>query len=104
MEKSFYSVLKGEFLTKNTSLKNWGVIFFVLGLLLVMVWSSHRTYEKVIEISKLNKLKREIRAEYIDTNTALTRLKLESSIREKVEVMGLKPADEAPKKLIIKIR
>ncbi len=102
MEKSFYSVLKGEFLTGSTSLKNWGVIFFVLGLLLVMVWSSHSAYEKVLEISRLNKLKREIRAEYIDTNTTLTRLKLESSVRRKVEGIGLKPADEAPKKLIIK--
>jgi hypothetical protein len=64
-----------------------------------MISNAHNADEKVTQISELNKLKRELRAEYIDTQTTLMRMKMESNIREKAQKMGLKPAQTPPKRI-----
>ena len=91
--------LRGSFLTDESAFKNWRIIIFVVVLLLVMISSSHKADKKVIEISNLNKLKRELRAEYVDTGTILMRMKMESSIREKAKSRGLEPSKTPPKKI-----
>ena len=85
VKKSLYELLKGGFLIDESSFKNWRMMFFIVALLLIMISSAHSTDKKVIEISKLNKQKRELRAEYIDTQTTLMRMKMESSIRQKAK-------------------
>jgi len=97
--KGIYSVLRGEFLTDDSSVKNWRVIFFVVFLLLVMIWSAHSIQEKVVELERLKKLKKELRAEFIDTSTILMQMKLESNVRNKVKYMGLAPAKTPPQKI-----
>jgi len=97
--KGIYSVLRGEFLTDDSSLKNWRVIFFVVFLLLVMIWSAHSVQEKVVELDSLKKMKKELRAEFIDTSTILMQMKLESNVRNKVSKMGLAPAKTPPQKI-----
>ena len=97
--KGIYSVLRGGFLTDESSVQNWRIIFFVVFLLLVMIWSSHSVQEKVVELDSLKKLKKELRAEYIDTSTILMKMKLESAIRREVGVMGLSPAKTPPQKI-----
>ena len=99
-----YDVLRGSFLTDESAAKNWRVIFFVVILLLVMIWSSHSADEKVVEIAELNKIKRELRAEYVDTSTILMRMKLESAIRKKVKASGLSPAEDPPQKIKVIIK
>lgn len=102
--KNIYDVLRGSFLTDDGALKNWGIIVFVVGLSLIMIWSSHSSDEKVVEIAELNRKKREIRAEYIDTKTTLARMKLESSIRKKVIGKGLSPAKTPPQKIKVTVK
>ena len=58
VKKSLYELLKGGFLIDESSFKNWRMMFFIVALLLIMISSAHSTDKKVIEISKLNKLKR----------------------------------------------
>lgn len=99
IKKKVYGFLRGSFLTDESAFKNWRVIIFVVVLLLVMISSSHKADKKVIEISNLNKLKRELRAEYVDTGTILMRMKMESSIREKAKSRGLEPSKTPPKKI-----
>ena len=101
VKKSLYELLKGGFLIDESSFKNWRMMFFIVTLLLIMISSAHSTDKKVIEISKLNKLKRELRAEYIDTQTTLMRMKMESNIRQKAAERGLKPSEIPPKKIKI---
>ncbi|MFT7442769.1 MAG: hypothetical protein ACI9Q3_001146, partial [Maribacter sp.] len=81
IKKGVYGFLRGSFLTDESAFKNWRIIIFVVGLLLIMISSAHNSDRKVIAISELNKLKRELRAEYVDTGTILIRMKMESSIR-----------------------
>ncbi|MDX6746465.1 FtsL-like putative cell division protein [Polaribacter sp. PL03] len=99
IKKSVYGFLRGSFLTDESAFNNWRIIIFVVGLLLIMISSSHKADKKVIKISELNKLKRELRAEYVDTGTILMRMKMESSIREKAKHRGLMPSQTPPKKI-----
>lgn len=101
---NIYNVLKGSFLTDDSSVKNWRLIIFVMSLLLIMIWSAHSADEKVVEIAELNKKKREIRAAYIDANTALTQVKMESNIRKKVYRLGLSSAKKPPKKIKVIVK
>ncbi|CAM1334044.1 FtsL-like putative cell division protein [Tenacibaculum aestuariivivum] len=94
-----YDVLRGRFLTDEGSFNNWRIFIFVVTLLLIMISSSHSLDAKVVKIAKLNKLKRELKAEDFDTSTALTKMRLESSIREKVKHRNLFPANKPPQKI-----
>jgi len=104
VKRGVYDFLRGSFLTGESSFKNWRIIIFVVVLLLVMISSAHNADKKVIQISKLNKKKRELRAEYVDTGTILMRMKMESSIREKVKSRGLKPLESPPKKIKVTVK
>lgn len=104
VRKGVYSFLRGSFLTDESAFKNWRIIIFVMFLMLIIIYSSHSTERKVFEISELNKKKRELRAEYVDTGTILMRLKMESSIREKAKERGLKPSEVPPKKIKVTIK
>ena len=99
VKKGVYDFLRGSFLTDESAFKNWRIIIFVVILLLVMISSAHRADKKVITISELNKKKRELRAEYVDTGTILMRMKMESNIRAKAKERGLKPSLTPPKKI-----
>jgi len=97
--KGVYDLLRGSFLTDESSLKNWRIILFVVVLLLLMIWSAHEVQAKAIKVAELKKEKKELRAEYIDTSTILMRMRLESSVRKKVVKMGLAPAKKPPQKI-----
>ena len=99
VKRNIYDLLRGSFLTDASAFKNWRIIIFVVGLLLFMITSGHNADGKVIEIAELNKKKRELRAEYVDTGTVLMRMKMESSIRKKAKDRGLKPSETPPKKI-----
>ncbi|AUC20841.1 MULTISPECIES: FtsL-like putative cell division protein [Polaribacter] len=104
VKKGVYDFLRGSFLTDEAAFKNWRIIIFVVVLLLIMITSAHKAERKVIQISKLNKEKRELRAVYVDTGTILMRMKMESSIREKAKARGLEPLKSPPKKIKVTIK
>ncbi|APZ44958.1 S-adenosyl-methyltransferase [Polaribacter reichenbachii] len=104
VKKGIYDFLRGSFLTDESAFKNWRIIIFVVLLMLIMIYSAHSSEKKVFEISELNKRKRELRAEYVDTGTILMRMKMESSIREKAKARGLKPSETPPKKIKVTIK
>ncbi len=104
VKKNIYDILKGSFLTNESSFENWKMLVFVVGLLLVMISSSHSADAKVVKIAKLNKEKRRLRAENVDTSTRLMRIKLESSIKKKVKNLGLKSSEKPPKKIKVTVK
>jgi hypothetical protein len=98
-KKGIYSFLRGSFLTDEFAFKNWRIIIFVVILLLIMITSAHNAEKKVYKISELNKKKRELRAASLDVETILTRMEMESSIREQAKARGLRPSEGPPKKI-----
>ena len=99
VKSNIYNVLRGRFLTGESSFKNWRLIVFIVFLLLIMITSAHKADQKVLRIAELNKKKRELNADFIDTGTMLTKMKLESSIRNQVKSRGLYPAKTPPQKI-----
>ncbi|WP_369047829.1 FtsL-like putative cell division protein [Tenacibaculum sp. UWU-22] len=103
VKKNIYGILRGNFLTNESSFKNWRIFIFVVTLFLFMISSAHSADEKVVKIAKLNKIKRKLHAQYIDIGTILTRMKMESSIRKKVQSVGLVPATTPPERIKVEI-
>ena len=71
-------------------------MFFIVGLMLVMIASSHNSDKKVMEIASRNKKNKEWRAEFLDPRAIAMKMKLESTIKNKVAGLGLSPSTEPP--------
>jgi len=100
----FSNLLRGDFLVKGNAQKNWKVIFAVLSMSIVMITCSHQTDEKIIKKGKLQKKIKVLKAEYLDSATKVTRLKMESSVAEKVKQQGLVSGIEPPVKIVVKTK
>ena len=94
-----YDILKGGFLVDDGAFKNWRIIVYVVFLLLFMISSSHNADRKVMEIARMNKQMKMMKSLYIDSGTSLTRMKMESSVREKVKEEGLSSSKTPPIKI-----
>lgn len=103
IQQNIFKFLRGEFLLNEDAFKNWRMVIFVIFLLMLMVRSGHITDEKVMNITKLNKQERELRAEYIALRSQSMKLKLESNVVENVKEMGLKQSN-TPVKIIREVK
>lgn len=101
IKNSVYDLLKGKFLIEEDSFKNWRFILFIVALVMLMIASGHNSDKKVMEIARLNKEIKELRAEFVDTRSISMKMKLESTMRNKVEAFGLKPSETPPE--VIKV-
>jgi hypothetical protein len=101
IKKNIYNILKGNFLISDDALKTWQFLVFIVVLMLLMISSAHYSDKQVLEIAKLNKEIKELKAEFVDTRSIAMKIKLESNIKKKVEILGLKPSENPPE--IIKV-
>lgn len=103
MRKGVLDILKGKFLVSGeTAPKNWIFILFISFLAAVMIASSHSADSKVHEIAALNEHVKELRSEFIDGQTDVQKLKLESEILKKLGEDGLFPSENPPFKISVK--
>jgi|SRR5699024_544010 len=101
MEKSFYNLIRGQFLMNDTASKNWMFIVYLSFLALVMIGVSHRTDEKVHQITQMSTQLKEIKSRYVDVRMQRMQLQLESEMIHKMEARGLKPSYTPPVKIVI---
>ncbi|WP_088340636.1 FtsL-like putative cell division protein [Robiginitalea sediminis] len=101
MKKGIVAILKGTFLVSGDALRNWKFILFASALATIMIASSHAADRKVHQIAAMNDEVRELRSEFVETRSRAQRLKLESTIRERVREVGLLPAQSPPRKILI---
>jgi len=102
-KQTLYNILKGKFLVDEDAKKNWGFIIFLTVLALLMITSSHQIDKKVQKIAILNKEKRELRSKFVSTKSDLMRLRMESSISQKLAERGLFISQTPPKKIEVKV-
>lgn len=102
MKKGFLDILRGKFLVSGDAPKNWLFIIYASSLATVMIASSHSADRKVHHVAALNEEVRELRSEFVDMRSDVQRLKLESSVRQSVEVKGLQPSETPPKTIKVK--
>ena len=98
MKKNIYSILRGKFLISDDSFKNWRIIIFVSVLAVVMIASSHSADKKVHDIARLTNEVKELRSAFVDGRSKLMRLKMESTIINKVADKGIEISEIPPKK------
>tara|TARA_R110002050_G_scaffold179118_2_gene312338 strand:- start:3089 stop:3406 length:318 start_codon:yes stop_codon:yes gene_type:complete len=102
MRKGILDILKGKFLVSGDAPKNWIFIIFTSFLAAIMIASSHSADSKVHQIAALNEEVKELRSEFIDGQTDVQKLKLESEILKTVAVEGLLPSENPPFKIRVK--
>ncbi len=102
MRESIIDILKGKFLVSGDAPKNWLFIIFASFLATIMIASSHSADVKVHRIAALNEEVKELRSQFVDMRSDMQRLKLESTILQTVEEVGLHPSETPPKKIKIK--
>lgn len=102
MKKGVYGILRGTFLIGDDSFKYWRRILFISGLAVVMIASAHSADEKVYKIAKMSDEVKELRSAFVDGRSKLMRLKMESTIIEKVSEKGIQTSEIPPKKIKVK--
>ncbi|WP_340075470.1 FtsL-like putative cell division protein [Leptobacterium sp. I13] len=101
MKRNFMDILKGRFLVSEDAIKNWRFILFASVLAVIMIASAHSVDKKVMQIANLNNEVKELKSEFVDVRSALQKLKLESTVAERVREKGLSPSSTPPKKIKI---
>ncbi|MFV8224889.1 FtsL-like putative cell division protein [Christiangramia aquimixticola] len=104
MKKGFYNLLKANFLISEDAVKNWRFIVFCTILAIIMIASSHNAEKKVHQIAKLSNEVRELRSEHIERRSSLMKIKMESTITDRMAEKGVGPSDTPPNKIRVIIK
>lgn len=104
MKPNIYSLLKAKFLVSDDSLKNWKFIVFLVFLAMIMIANNHSYDEKNYRIATLKNEVKELRSKFVDTQSNLMQIKMESTITKKMEEKGIKPSEVPPRKIIVKAK
>ncbi|MFV8354834.1 FtsL-like putative cell division protein [Flavobacterium sp. XS1P32] len=99
MKNGVYSLLKARFLINDDALKNWRFIVFLILLAIIMIANTQRFEQKVFEITALSNQVKELRSEFFDRRSELMKLKLESTISDKMLQRQIYPSTVPPVKI-----
>ncbi len=101
MKKKVLHILKGDFLFDSGAMKQWAFFAYIIILVVLMITSGHRFDKKAIQVIDLSKRSKEMRALFIATRSEAVKLKLETTIKKRVEKRGLFPSETPPYKIIV---
>lgn len=99
MKNGIYSILKAKFLVNEDSVKNWRFIVFLILLAIIMIANTHSYEKKIYQISDLTNEVKELRSEFVDRRSELMKIKMESTVAQKMEGRGILPSSVPPKKI-----
>jgi hypothetical protein len=97
-----YDILKAKFLIDDDSMKNWRFIVFLIALAIIMIANTQRFEQKVFKINELTNEVKELRSEFVDRRSDLMKLRMESTVSQKMEEKQIFPSTVPPTK--IKVR
>lgn len=102
MSNGVYDILKAKFLIDDDSMKNWRFIVFLIALAIIMIANTQRFEQKVFKINELTNEVKELRSEFVDRRSDLMKLRMESTVSQKMEEKQIFPSTVPPVK--IKVR
>ncbi len=102
MKNGVYSILKARFLLDEDAIKNWRFIVFIILLAIAMIANTQSYEQKVFRIAELTNEVKELRSEFVDRRSELMKLKMESTIAQKMEAKQIKPSTVPPIKIKVK--
>lgn len=68
-------------------------------LAIIMIANTHSYEKKLFKIADLNKENKELRSVFADSRTELMKLKMESTISNKMKQKGIRPSEVPPTKI-----
>jgi hypothetical protein len=104
MKHGVYGILKARFLINEdaNAAKNWRFIVFVILLAIIMIANTQRYEQKVFKIIALTNEVKELRSQFVDRRSELMKLKMESTVSEKMEAKLIFPSAVPPIKIKVK--
>ncbi|MFA9190979.1 FtsL-like putative cell division protein [Flavobacterium sp. FZUC8N2.13] len=102
MKASVYNLLKARFLIDDDAIKNWRFIVFLIVLAIVMIANTQRYEQKVFKIAELTSEVKEMRSEFVDRRSELMKLRMESTVSEKMLEKEIFPSTVPPVKIKVK--
>ncbi|RAR71472.1 FtsL-like putative cell division protein [Flavobacterium aciduliphilum] len=102
MRGGVYNILKARFLVNEDATKNWRFILYIVFLAILMIANSHRYDQKIFKIADLTNEVKELRSEFVDKRSELMKLRMESTVSEKMERIGIVPSQVPPQKIKVK--
>jgi hypothetical protein len=102
MKNSFINILKARFLIDDDAIKNWRFIVFLIVLAIIMIANTQRYEQKVFRIAALTNEVKELRSEFVDRRSQLMKLKMESTVSEKMVAKEIFPSTVPPIKIKVK--
>jgi hypothetical protein len=102
MKNGVYNLLKARFLIDDDAIKNWRFIVFVIVLAIIMIANTQRYEQKVFRIAELTNRVKELRSEFVDRRSELMKLKMESTVADKMIEKQIFPSTVPPIKIKVK--
>ena len=102
MKNGVYGILKARFLIDDDAMKNWRFIVFLILLAITMIANTQQFEQKVFRIAELTNQVKELRSEFVDRRSELMKLKMESTVSEKMESKQIFPSSVPPIKIQVK--
>ena len=102
MKASIYNILKARFLINDDATKNWRFIVFVIVLAIIMIANTQRFEQKVFKIAALTTQVKELRSQFVDRRSQLMKLRMESTVSEKMIAKEIFPSTVPPVKIKVK--
>jgi hypothetical protein len=102
MKKGIYGILKARFLIEDDAVKSWRFIVFLIALAIIMIANTQRFEQKVFKIAELTNQVKELRSEFVDRRSELMKLKMESTVSEKMIEKNIFPSTVPPVKIKVK--
>lgn len=102
MKGSVYNILKARFLVNEDATKNWRFIVFLILLAIIMIANTNRYEQKIFKITELTNEVKELRSEFVDRRSELMKLRMESTVSEKMVEKEIFPSSVPPVKIKVK--
>lgn len=104
MKNGVYDILKARYLINEdaNAAKNWRFIVFIIFLAIVMIANTQNYEKKVFRIIALTNEVKELRSEFVDRRSELMKLKMESTVSQKMEEKQIYPSSVPPVKIKVK--
>ena len=102
MKNGVYGILKARFLIEDDAIKSWRFIIFLIVLAIIMIANTQRFEQKVFKIAELTNQVKELRSEFVDRRSELMKLKMESTVSEKMVEKQIFPSTAPPIKIKVK--
>jgi len=97
---TFQSIFDGSFLTKKTAISLLPFLLYLTLLGIIYIANSYEAEKIIIESDRIKKELKELRYEFITTETELTSISKQSEVAKRLYPLGIKESTTPPRKIL----